>query len=234
MEVDSKKDIRQVDITDKGLSIRSEEVQEMMGEIPHWIMRRGMFLLSFIVVLLSIGSYFFRFPSYVELNYVVKDGTLSVNIIATSDGVVRYIQSETSAVDVGDTIAVVDGQGINTYYVSPTKGLFENNFLYSSGEQIQKGDTLSRILASCTHEQKVLLYIPRDLIPKVTIGMEVKLYGSSTDFVKGNIFDIARIPDNLGNYLTRLKISTSSENLLSSGKAKLMIDNKRLIEFFLP
>jgi len=44
------------------IELRSEEVQEIMGEIPTWIIRWGITLLCCIVVCVLIGSYFFKYP----------------------------------------------------------------------------------------------------------------------------------------------------------------------------
>ena len=44
------------------IELRSEEVQEVMGEIPSWIIRWGITLLTAVVLTLVIGSCFFRYP----------------------------------------------------------------------------------------------------------------------------------------------------------------------------
>lgn len=218
----------------KGLSARSEEVQEVMGEIPHWIQRRGMVLLALIVLLLAAGCYCFRYPSYAELEYAVKGGPLPVSIIAGEDGIVRYARETAGRVRKGDTIAVVtDGRGSATRYLSPAGGLAENNLLYSSGERIRKGDTLGRILVSPAQQGKVLLTVPADMVSRIAAGMEVRLYGGGTDYVKGHIVQIAQIPDASGNFPARVETEVPPRTLSARGKAEVKVDDRRLIEVFL-
>ena len=44
----------------KEIELRSEEVQEVMGQIPAWIVRWGITILFIVVLVLLVGSYFFR------------------------------------------------------------------------------------------------------------------------------------------------------------------------------
>lgn len=41
------------------IELRSEEVQEILGEVPAWILRRGITLTAIIVVVILLGSAFF-------------------------------------------------------------------------------------------------------------------------------------------------------------------------------
>ena len=43
----------------KDIELRSEEVQEVMGQVPAWIVRWGITLLFLVVVALLVGSCFF-------------------------------------------------------------------------------------------------------------------------------------------------------------------------------
>ena len=59
---------------DEGMNIelRSEEVQEVMGQIPAWIVRWGITLLFLVVVALLVGSCFFKYP-----DVITADGATS-------------------------------------------------------------------------------------------------------------------------------------------------------------
>ena len=48
----------------KDIELRSEEVQEVMGQVPAWIVRWGITLLFLVVVALLVGSCFFKYPSF--------------------------------------------------------------------------------------------------------------------------------------------------------------------------
>jgi HlyD family secretion protein len=45
--------------------LRSEEVQEVMGAIPVWILRWGITILFLVVLVLVIGSCFFKYPDVI-------------------------------------------------------------------------------------------------------------------------------------------------------------------------
>jgi len=49
----------------KDIELRSEEVQEVMGQIPAWIVRWGITLLFLVVVALLVGSCFFKYPDVI-------------------------------------------------------------------------------------------------------------------------------------------------------------------------
>ncbi|MBV7530268.1 hypothetical protein [Chitinophaga sp. sic0106] len=42
--------------------VRSEPVQEIMGRMPPWLIRQGIFMLGIIIVGLFAGAWFFRYP----------------------------------------------------------------------------------------------------------------------------------------------------------------------------
>ena len=52
---------------DKGLSLRSEEVNEVMGTVPHRIFRVGTFIIICIIILLAAVGYILQVPSYIEV-----------------------------------------------------------------------------------------------------------------------------------------------------------------------
>lgn len=49
----------------KDIELRSEEVQEVMGQVPAWIVRWGIRLLFLVVVTLLVGSCFFKYPDVI-------------------------------------------------------------------------------------------------------------------------------------------------------------------------
>lgn len=47
--------------------VRSEEVQEIMGKMPPWMVRSGITLIAVAVVLALIGAWFFRYPDVLPM-----------------------------------------------------------------------------------------------------------------------------------------------------------------------
>lgn len=70
----------------KEIELRSEEVQEVMGEIPPWILRWGITTLFVIVMALLTGSWFFKYPDTIKAEITVTSSDPPVSIIARSSG----------------------------------------------------------------------------------------------------------------------------------------------------
>jgi len=53
------------------IEIRSEEVQEILGRPPKWILRWGIMLLFSVILLLFVGSWFFKYPDIIASDITV-------------------------------------------------------------------------------------------------------------------------------------------------------------------
>lgn len=72
--------------TAKEIELRSEEVQEIMNQIPSWIVRRGVSVLFFVIISLLVGSYFFKYPDVLNAEITITAAEPPVNIVARSSG----------------------------------------------------------------------------------------------------------------------------------------------------
>ncbi len=70
----------------KEIELRSEEVQEIMNEIPSWIIRWGITVLFIVVMLLFVGSYFFKYPDVLRAEITITTAEPPVNIVAHATG----------------------------------------------------------------------------------------------------------------------------------------------------
>lgn len=90
------------------ITLRSEEVQEIMGAIPPWIIRWGITLITFIVIGVGIGSYFFRYPDKLEAEVKILSATppayLSAQITGTFGQVTVHNKQRVKA---GQLLAVI-------------------------------------------------------------------------------------------------------------------------------
>jgi len=55
----------------KEIELRSEEFQEIVKQSPRWMIRSGISLIFGLLILLIVGSYFFRYPDVIKTNIVV-------------------------------------------------------------------------------------------------------------------------------------------------------------------
>lgn len=68
------------------IEIRSEEVQEIMGTPPRWIIRWGITIILLVVLILFVGSYFYKYPDLISARVTILSESPPVSIIARSDG----------------------------------------------------------------------------------------------------------------------------------------------------
>ena len=70
----------------KEIEIRSEEVQEVRGQIPAWIVRWGVTVLFAVVLALLVGSYFFKYPDVIATEMTLTSREPVVKVVARSSG----------------------------------------------------------------------------------------------------------------------------------------------------
>ncbi len=73
------------------IEIRSEEVQEIMGTPPKWIIRWGIVIIFFVVMTLLAGSYFYKYPDLIKAQITIVSENPPVSIVARADGKLNNI-----------------------------------------------------------------------------------------------------------------------------------------------
>lgn len=93
----------------KEIELRSEEVQEVMGQIPAWIVRWGITILFIVVLALLVGSYFFRYPDAIATEMTLTSRQPVVEVVARSSGKISglYVVNA-QEVKMGALLAVVE------------------------------------------------------------------------------------------------------------------------------
>lgn len=93
----------------KEVELRSEEVQEIMGQIPVWIERWGITLLFGIVMALLIGSCFFRYPETIQTTMTLTGNNPAVQVMARNSGKLQELYIQDGAQVTKDTyLAVIE------------------------------------------------------------------------------------------------------------------------------
>jgi HlyD family secretion protein len=71
---------------DKKIEIRSDEVQEIMGTPPKWIIRWGTLIIAMVVIVLITGSYFYKYPDLIKAPVTIMSENPPIPIVARKDG----------------------------------------------------------------------------------------------------------------------------------------------------
>ena len=78
----------------KDIELRSEEVQEVMGQIPAWIVRWGITLLFLVVVALLVGSCFFKYPDVITADMTLTGQHPATAVVTRSEEHTSELQSQ--------------------------------------------------------------------------------------------------------------------------------------------
>lgn len=91
------------------VELRSEEVQDILTAIPHWMIRWGNVVILFIVVLLFVFSWFIRYPDIVQTQIVITTQVPPEKLIANTTGKIDHIFVSDKSEIVKDTpLAIIE------------------------------------------------------------------------------------------------------------------------------
>jgi HlyD family secretion protein len=91
------------------IELRSEEVQDILGHVPAWIIRWGILVVLITVVLIIIGSWFFRYPDIRRANVIITTENPPATIIARSNGNIQDLFVEDNQnVTAGTRLAIIE------------------------------------------------------------------------------------------------------------------------------
>lgn len=95
--------------TNQNIEIRSEEVQEILGTPPRWIIRWGITIMMLVVLVLLTGSYFFKYPDMIVARVTILSENPPVQIVAKSTGKLDQIFVENNQlVGEGELLGVIE------------------------------------------------------------------------------------------------------------------------------
>ena len=91
------------------VEIRSEELDEILGHSPNWILRRGIGIIFLVIFLLLTGSWFIRYPDVLTSEIVVTTNNAPAPISARSNGKIEALfVSDKQKVTAGKLLAVIE------------------------------------------------------------------------------------------------------------------------------
>jgi multidrug resistance efflux pump len=85
------------------IEIRSEEVQEILAYMPRWIVKSGLGLIFALILLLFIGSWYFKYPDIISSPISVTTENPPASLIARTSGKISLLL-------VSDKLLVIKGQ----------------------------------------------------------------------------------------------------------------------------
>lgn len=101
---------------DYNIEIRSEEVNDILSRPPRWIIRWGIGVIFLVVIIILVGSSFFKYPDVITAPITVTSEILPANIISKVSGRLENLfVKDGGSVDANELIAII---GSSTEYSS--------------------------------------------------------------------------------------------------------------------
>ncbi len=89
--------------------LRSEEVQDILTKVPHWMIRWGTVLIFGIIVMLFFTSWFLRYPDVVTTEIVITTNIPPEKLVAKTSGRIEAILvKDKSKIQKNTTLAVIE------------------------------------------------------------------------------------------------------------------------------
>ncbi len=91
------------------IEIRSEEIEEILGKAPNWIIRRGIAVIFLVILLIFIGSFIFKYPDTINSTIVITSENVPATIVAKSGGKITDIfVKDNQSVKKNEYLAVIE------------------------------------------------------------------------------------------------------------------------------
>ena len=107
------------------IEIRSEEVQEILGKPPRWIIRSGITVILVVVLSILAGSWFFKYPDIITSQITLITENPPATLQAKSSGKITQIfYKENSNVQKDSVIAIIENTA-NYNDIKKLKAIFD-------------------------------------------------------------------------------------------------------------
>jgi HlyD family secretion protein len=94
------------------IELKSDEVKEILGHIPHWIIRWGTTLVFAILILILLGSWWFKYPDMVMAPVLVTTENPPSNSVARTNGkIMQLFVKDNENVQIGQILALIENPG---------------------------------------------------------------------------------------------------------------------------
>lgn len=164
---------------EEDINLRSEEFADVLGDVPHWIIRRGIVLFACIFVLLGVCCAVIKYPDTIPAKITLTSAQPSVGVLAKTSGKIKELMVENNqTVRAGDFLAVVD----NT--ASTTDVLYLKRFLQQYNNELPHKNLTLGMMQSSFH----VLYLS---LKEYEEFRAMNYYPSKIEFINGKLIAYA-------------------------------------------
>jgi len=182
-------------LIERAIEIRSEEIDEILGRTPSWILRRGIMLLFVIVLVLLIFSWFFRYPDVITASVTITSVNPPTAVSARSGGrIIAFFVSNMQKVKTGDYLAIIENN-------ADTTSINKLKFVFRQVDSLKDS-----ILYICTDSSK--LFGLGDLQQPYTTFIQAVINYQRYEFLSFNTKKIEALQNQIqltNSYIEKLK-----------------------------
>ncbi len=223
--------------------LHCDEVQEVMGGIPHWIERWGITLVAIVVLLMIVGSYFFYYPEKVTADIRLVSTPAPQQFYVRSPSILNHVFVKNNGkVNRGDALVALQHLGTaetDSIFRSRLNGRVQYVSDCTLGKLYSPGALLLVVLPERVNFTSGVMHVDALSVHKVSIGQSVRLTDISQQrsVPEGRVSSVASFANEQGMYLVEVQfpmaVSKTLQTQPTTLKAQIIVRNKRLIEHLL-
>jgi len=94
---------------DEHIELRSDEVNEIIGKTPGWLVRWGTFSFAMVLLILLLGSFWFKYPDRIISQITLSSVQPPIELVARTDGKIdHWLANDKQFVEAGQILAVIE------------------------------------------------------------------------------------------------------------------------------
>lgn len=130
----------------KSFELRSEEVQELLTRVPHWLIRWGSLVVLTILIMLLLISYIVKYPDIVNSDIVITTNVPPQKLIAKMSGKIEVILiNDKTIINKNTPLAVIENTAnykdvFLLKSIVDTINIEQTNFPFNKLQSAQLGD----------------------------------------------------------------------------------------------
>lgn len=218
----------------------SDEIQEIIGQIPSWIVRWGMTAIGLVIAILIFCSFYVRFPDTLLVEAFISAQDQPFKVSWFKDGPQEHVVyvKEGQMVSIGDTLLVernlVDNSRI------PLVSAIEGKVAFQQGTANNPSASVITVYPPI-REMRTKVYLPPDSYGKIQVGQRVLIRLNAypaEDFgmLQGTMVALSGSPDD-GRYQANVKLRQGlttiegqkiPEQYVLSGNAEIILRDKSI------
>ena len=210
----------------QSLGIRSQAVNEILGLVPHWMIRWGNSLILILVLGVLAMSYFIKYPDSVSIQVSITTSPPPVNIISEITGDLQEILiSDQEVVKKNQLLATIrDVNGHSHQIKSTMEGKIYFHRFWNANMAMEKNDSIFMIapkkFENYTGRTKVLSQNNNAIYVGQKVRLDaVKGFLDGQSAYEGYVSNVSNIVDSEGNL--EVEISIDKESMEVSNDEKI-------------